>query len=308
LRVARPWLPLQAALAALVLACDATPFRVVEVDIAPGPNPAAPDTARGPKRTLRFSVAAIESPRDTFAAYSRLFERLGNRLGMEIEFVQRRTYREVNDLLAAGRLDAALVCTGGYMDLRRRAPGAAELLAVPIVGGENTYESLVIVPAASPVTHVAELEGKRFAFTDELSFTGRAYVHRFLADLGKDPERFFGTVTYTHAHDRSITAVAHRLVDGASVHSRVFANMLARDPQLARRVRVIHRSPRFGSEPIVVSTRLAPEERQRLRRVLVDLPRDPEGAAALAVLGMDGFAEPPPDLYDSAARVVDGSR
>jgi phosphonate transport system substrate-binding protein len=306
--VARPWFPLAAAFAALSAGCDATPFRVVDVDIAPAANGASSREARGPKRTLRFSVAAIESPRDTFAAYSRLFERLGNRLGMEIEFVQRRTYREVNDLLASGRLDAALVCTGGYMDLRRRAPGAAELLAVPVVGGETTYESLVIVPAASAVTQVAELEGKRFAFTDELSFTGRAYVHRFLADLGKDPERFFGTVTYTHAHDRSIAAVARRLVDGASVHSRVFANMLARDPQLARRVRVIHRSPRFGSEPVVVSTRLDPEERQRLRRVLIDLSRDPEGAAALAILGMEGFAEPAPGLYDSAALVVDGHR
>jgi phosphonate transport system substrate-binding protein len=302
------WTSRLAALAALALACDATPFRVADVDIAPASNGGADEGALRPKRTLRFSVAAIESPRDTFAAYSRLFERLGNRLGMEIEFVQRRTYREVNDLLAAGRLDVALVCTGGYMDLRRRAPGAAELLAVPVVGGETTYESLVVVPAASPVTRVAELEGGRFAFTDELSFTGRAYVHRHLRDLGLDPDRFFGSVTYTHGHDRSVAAVARRIVDGASVHSHVFANMLARDPQLANRVRVIHRSPPFGIEPVVVSTRLDPEERQRLRRVLIDLSRDPEGAAALATLRIEGFVEPSPGLYDSAALVVDGHR
>jgi phosphonate transport system substrate-binding protein len=223
---------------------------------------------------------------------------------MEVEFVQRRTYREVNDLLASGRLDAALVCTGGYLDLLARAPGAVELLAVPVVGGESTYESLVIVPAGGPARRVADLEGKRFAFTDELSFSGRAYVVRHLRDLGRDPTRFFGGVTYTQSHDRSITAVARGLVDGAAVHSHVFAHLLARDPQLASRIRVIHRSPPFGMMPVVVSTRLPPEERSRLRRVLLDLSRDPDGAAALETLHIDGFAEAAPGLFDTAAEVL----
>jgi phosphonate transport system substrate-binding protein len=297
-----------AVLAALFLACDATPFRVSDVEIARNGTASTVEGNGGPKRTLRFSVAAIQSPRDTFAAYSRLFERLGNRLGMEIEFVQRRTYREVNDLLTSGRLDAALICTGGYLDLRRRAPGAAELVAVPVVEGKTTYESLVIVPAGSAATRVADLEGKRFAFTDELSFTGRAYVVRHLIDLGQDPERFFGNVTYTHAHDRSIAAVARGIVDGASVHSLVFASMLQRDSHLAKRVRVIHRSPAFGIEPVVVSTRLPPEERLRLRRVLIDLAHDPEGAAALEDLHIEGFTEPRAGLYDAAALVVEGKR
>lgn len=67
---------------------------------------------------VRFSVAAMQSPQDTFAAYSRLLERLEPKLEVDIEFVQRRTYQEVNELLAAGQLDAALVCTGGYVSPR----------------------------------------------------------------------------------------------------------------------------------------------------------------------------------------------
>ena len=295
---------LAAALAALLVGCDATPFRAVDVDLSPTARSEAPPSARENPRTLRFSVAAIESPRDTYSAYSRLFERLGNRLGMQIEFVQRRTYREVNDLLAAGKLDAALVCTGGYLDLLSRTPGAVEVLAVPVVGGGSTFESLVIVPAGGPATRVQDLEGKRFAFTDELSFTGRAYVERYLQDLGREPSGFFGAITYTHSHDRSITAVARGLVDGAAVHSHVFDHVFADDPTIGKRIRVIHRSQPFGMMPVVASTRLRSEERDRLRRVLLDLSRDPEGAAALAVLRFDGFAEAAPGLFESAARVV----
>jgi phosphonate transport system substrate-binding protein len=295
---------LLAALAGLLAGCDATPFRAVEVDLAPAARGEPPPSARAKARTLRFSVAAIESPRDTYSAYSRLFERLGNRLGMQIEFVQRRTYREVNDLLASGKLDAALVCTGGYLDLLTRVPGSVEVLAVPRVGGASTFESLVIVPAGGPATRVQDLEGKRFAFTDELSLTGRAYVERYLRDLGREPTGYFGAITYTHSHDRSITAVARGLVDGAAVHSHVFEHAAADDPQLGKRIRVIHRSPPFGMMPVVASTRLRPEERERLRRVLLDLSHDPEGAAALEKLRFDGFAEAVPGLFDSAAAVL----
>jgi phosphonate transport system substrate-binding protein len=84
--------------------------------------------------------------------------------------------------------------------------------------------------------------------------------------------------------------------------------MLERDPQLSRRVRVIHRSPPFGMMPIVASTRLPAAERDRLRRVLLDLARDPEGAAALEILRIDGFVSPEPGLFDSAALVADAAR
>ena len=86
-------------LAVLLGGCDSAPFPSVNVDLVPAARRAAPPAAGAPAHTLRFSVAAIESPRDTYSAYSRLFGRLGNRLGKQVEFVQRRTYREVNDLL-----------------------------------------------------------------------------------------------------------------------------------------------------------------------------------------------------------------
>jgi phosphonate transport system substrate-binding protein len=301
-------LPLLVVLAAAVLACDSTRFREAEVSLDAAPAAEPGHQARQRARTLRFSVAAVQSPRDTYSAYSRLFERMGSRLGREIEFVQRRTYREVNDLLAGGDLDAAFVCTGGYLDLQRRAPGAVEILAVPTVDGSPTYRSLVVVASGSGLHSLDDLVGRRFAFTDELSFSGRAYVVRWLRDRGQDPERFFSSTIFTRSHDRSLNAVAAGIVDGAAVHSAVFGHLTRSDPALAARLRVVHRSPPFGAMPVVVSTRLPAEERERLREVLLGLAADREGAQALEVLGIDGFTVPPPGLYATAARVVEGAR
>jgi phosphonate transport system substrate-binding protein len=291
-----------------LLACEETRFREAQVDLDPAP--AAPVKAAAPRaaRGLLFSVAAVESPRDTYSGYSRLFERVGARLGIGIEFVQRRTYREVNDLLATGKLDAALVCTGGYLDLVRRAPGSVEVLAVPVVRGEKTYHSLVIVRNASRIRSLEDLAGKRFAFSDELSLSGRTYVVRQLRDAGHDPSRFFASAIYTQSHDRSVKAVAAGLVDGAAVHSGVYAHLIRRDPQLAHQLRVVHQSPPFGAMPVVAATSMPREERERLREALVGLSGDPEGAEALRVLELDGFEVPPPGLFATAAHVVEGAQ
>ncbi|WP_248353616.1 substrate-binding domain-containing protein [Anaeromyxobacter oryzae] len=292
--------------AAALTACETSPYRTAVVETRTPPSKPAPAPSSSQATVLRFSVAAIESPRDTYASYTRLFDRVGRLLDRTVQFEQRRTYREVNELLISGELDAALLCTGGYLDLQKRAPRAVEIVAVPVVAGGESYESVIVVSAASDIKDIGGLQGRRFAFTDELSFSGRLYPVRLLRDRGFDPDHFFGGITYTGSHDRSIHAVASGLVDGAAVHGGVLAELEARDPTLEQRLRVIHRSPPLGAMPVVVSTRLPPEARARLREVLLGLDRDPEAAATLKLLRFDRFAEPSPGLYASAARMLDG--
>lgn len=283
-------------------ACPSTPYPEVRIELSSGPVAKAP-AAVAPD-TLRFSVAAMVSPQDTFAAYTKVLDRLGELLGVRVELVQRRTYGEVNDLLAAGKVDAALICTGGYLALEREHPGSTEVLAVPTIGGESTYRSYVVVPADSRAHSLAELEGTRFAYTDEISLSGRLWVVDELRRRGRDPNAFFGSVQLTGSHDQSIDAVARRVVDGAAVDSLVFDQLAAAKPALAAATRIVARSPWFGAAPVVASTRLTRARRTQLRDALLALARDPEGASALRAAGLDGFVAPPPHLYDSAALVA----
>ena len=298
---------LSAAFAALAAAsgCTSSPYQEVKVDMSP-PPPTSPELTVPARPLLRFSVAAIQSPRDTYAAYSRFFERMGTLLGVEIQFVQRRSYAEVNELLVTGKIDAALVCTGGYLDLVQHAPGSVEVLAVPVIGGQTTYRSLLIVPASSRASSPQDLGGKRFAFTDELSFSGHMYPVQLLANM-RAPH-FFGSTLFTRSHDRSIEAVVQGVVDGAAVDSLVYEALTARDRRIAMGTRVIHRSPPFGLMPVVASTRMSREARDRLRAILLDLHRDPPSAAALREVRIERFATPEPGMYDAAAAVAERAR
>lgn len=284
-----------------------TPYPEVEVDLSAA-GLGGTNRRRGPRdEVLRLSVAAMQSPRSTYVDYSRLLTRVGQLLDVETELIQRRTYREVNDLLAAGQLDGALLCTGGYLELARHAPSAVEVLAVPVVGGKTTYRSLIIVPAGSTTASVSELAGKRFAFTDELSLSGRMYIAYRLRRDGHDPARFFGSAIFTHSHDRSIEAVASGLVDGAAVDSLVFEYWKRQEPARAAAVRVIHESPEFGTMPFVVSTRLPAGTRARLHDILLSLHEDPAALAALQAIHIERFVAPRAGLFDSAAVMLEGT-
>jgi phosphonate transport system substrate-binding protein len=246
----------------------------------------------------------MQSPQETLSSYRTFLERVGEKLGMRIELVQRRTYGEVNDLLAAGQLDAAILCTGGWLDLAADHPGMAEPLAVPLVNGASVYHSYLIVPAASPARSLADLRGKRFAFTDDLSLSGRLWIVHELRTRREDPVSYFGKLEYTHSHDRSIEAVAKGVVDGASVDSLVFEQLAASKPWVKESIRIVARSQPFGIAPVVASTRLEPARRAALREALLALRSDPAAAQALRTVGFDGFAVPGQGHYDTALAVV----
>jgi phosphonate transport system substrate-binding protein len=179
-----------------------------------------------------------------------------------------------------------------------------EPLVVPVVKGESVYRSYLIVPAGSKARSLEDLQGKRFAFTDELSLSGRMWVVHQLRDRGFDPMAFFGRTEYTRSHDRSIEAVARGVVDGACVDSLVFDQLALAKPSIRESVRIIERSQTFGLAPVVASTRLPAESRAALREALLALSKDPEAASALRSVGFDGFSRSGPRHFDSALHVV----
>jgi len=265
------------------------------IDLAQrSPLPAAATAEAVP---LRIAVAAIISPQGTIESYGGLATYLGRTLGRPVELVQRRTYEEVNALVAASQVDLAFVCTSAYID--GQAEFGMDLLVAPQIGGEITYRSVQIVPASSTAARMADLRGKVYAFTDPMSFSGRVYPTHLVQQLGSTPEEFFGRTFFTYSHDRAIHAVAEGIADGASVDSLVLDYAIARDPDLAERIRIIDRSPAFGIPPVVVPPDLPPRQRLELQEALLDMDKDRDGILILDELGIERFVTVTDDLYDS---------
>jgi len=260
-------------------------------------SPYRPDPSR-----LRFAVAPVLSPRATLENYEALAAYLGERLGRPVELVQGKSYAEINALVRAGDVSFALVCSGAYVQGRREF--GMQALVVPVVNGETTYRSYLIVPSDSPDRGWEDLRNKRFAFTDPLSNTGRLVPVYVLSRMGEVPERFFKDFIFTYSHDNSIEAVAEGLVDGAAVDSLVYDYLAQTNPALAAKTRIVWKSPAYGINPVVVHPKVDPELRARLAAILLGVDSDLKGREVLARLGVDAFVMPDPSAYDSIEEMM----
>lgn len=287
-----------AVLAALVLLTSHAEDQPLTVQIfasqtSPPSPPSRPSVAG-----LRVLVASMVSPRSTLGLYSGLVQLLGQRLGRPASLVLRKGYAEGNSALDTGEADIAFVCTGAF--LRARQHGQTHHpLAVPMVAGKTTYHSQILVLMESSARSVADLRGLRMAYVDPLSLTGYLWIQHRIRQLTDDPARYFGSTQFSGSHDRSIQAVAAGLADAAAVDSLIADAMLAKDPSLARRLRVLDRSPEFGSPPVVARADMPEGERTAVTAVLLGLHATPEGAALLRDIGIERFVPVPADHFSS---------
>jgi phosphonate transport system substrate-binding protein len=271
---------------------DAPPLPAVQLDrLVALPEPSAEEQFN----SLKMAVAAIISPQGTVNSYRPLQAYMEQKLGKPVQLVQRRTYQEVNELLARGLVDVAFVCTGPFVTGLKE--GTMEMLVVPQVNGKITYQGVFIVSAASRITALEGLRGKVFALTDPMSNTGYLYPMSVIQARGESAEDFFGRIIFTYSHDRSIAAVLDGVVDGASVDKIVFDHALEADPSLRERFQILHVSREFGIPPVVVPPGIDPERKRQLQEFFLNIHHDPEGAAILAELGMERFTEGDLKLY-----------
>jgi len=250
---------------------------------------------------LRVAVAAIISPKETFIFYRQLLDYIGAKLGREIEFVQRKTYAEINELLAKGQIEMAFICSGPYA-LGKDKYGI-ELLATPQVQNSHFYQSYLIVNIDSAFRSLADLRGSTFAFTDPDSNSGKLVPTVWLAQMGEAPETFFRKTIYTYSHDNAILAVARGLVDGAAVDGLIWEYFQHRNPIFTSKTRVIRKSEPYGIPPIVASKSLHFEQKTRIRQELFAMHQDSEGRKILNELLIDRFISPRDEWYDSIREI-----
>jgi phosphonate transport system substrate-binding protein len=250
---------------------------------------------------LRVAVGAVTSPQGTVDSYAPLLDYLERKLKRPVELVQRRTYAEVNDLIATGFVDVGFVCTSAYVAGQRDFD--MQLLAAPEVDGETVYYSVLIVPATSDAHSMADLRGKVFAFTDPMSNTGHNYPKYLVKQLGETAESFFARTFFTYSHDDAIRAVASGLADGAAVDSLVYDYAIEREPELAQRTKIIHRSESFGIPPVVAGPQTRPQIAAEVRDLLIGMAADPEGQRVLNGLNIDRFITVEDGIYDSVRQL-----
>jgi phosphonate transport system substrate-binding protein len=304
-----PWVCLALALTAVVLAVGVVAFIVLDRDragLSPettldlhlrnGVHIALPQPEGGPDSVLRVAIAPVISPEASVGLYGDLIGYIAGKMELAPSLMRGKNYSEVNDLIRMRQCDVAMVCTYSYV--LAETAFKVRLLAAPEINGRRDYHSLIIVPVASSISELAELRDKRFASCDVLSTSGWLYPMTLLKKQGLDARSFFGAHIISGSHDQSVFAVKSGVVDAAAVDSIVYEQMLAADPALGEKLKVIHRSPPFGMPPLIVPADLRDDRFAQLQQILLAMHTEEGGKRILKALGFDRFFAPRDKDYD----------
>jgi phosphonate transport system substrate-binding protein len=247
---------------------------------------------------VKIGVAAMISPKETVKYYKQLIDYVGAKLGQPVEMVQKENYDETDKMLEKGDISFGFICAGPYVNDHQKF--GVELLVAPQSYGQPFYHAYIIVPKDSTVKDLAGLKGKKFAFTDPKSNTGKIVPTYMVGkEFGTTPESFFGKTIFTRSHDKSIEAVAKKLVDGASVDSLIYDYAVKKNPQFASQTKIIRKSPKYGIPPVVVGKGTDPALKAKIKQIFLNMHNDPEGKAILEGIMVDKFIVPKDSDYNT---------
>lgn len=259
-------------------------------------------TADDSSTPIRFGLTAVvvtENLRflDQWSQY------LEEKTGYKVEFVLRKSYREVMDLLVSQDLDFAWIC--GYPYIQPRQPESLQLLTVPVYRGKPLYHSYIIVPYNSPADHFDDLNGKVFAYSDPDSNSGFLYPQTLMIEQGLNPLSFFRQTFFTFNHAETVQAVSEQVADGGAVDSYIWEYLAIFQPELTKKTKIINKSPKFGFPPIVSRTGVNTRVVQLMKETLENMNREPTGKGLLDHLKLDGFGHFPDSLFNDIRAMAD---
>ncbi len=255
------------------------------------------------QRPLVIAVAAVISPKETINCYRLIAQHISEATGHSTVLIQRKTYAEINMLLSNGEADMAFLSTGSYISYR--GLNEIELLAMAELGNESLYKTDIIVNKDSDIYSFADLEGRTFAFTDPLSFSGHIVVADILHQENTTTERYFKRYFYTYNHDKSLWAVANHVADAASIDSQIYEYAEIHTPELTDRIRIIAALNPAPTGPVVVRKNLPTSQKEQLRQMFLQMNREPELEKAMQKLMIDRFVSPQPELYIPLKKIYD---
>jgi phosphonate transport system substrate-binding protein len=247
---------------------------------------------------IKVGIAAMVSPKETEKYYTQMLNYIGEKTGMKVEIIQRENYDEMDTLLEKGNVNIAFVCSGPYVNDKKKF--GAELLVAPQSYGKPFYNAYIIAPVDSSARGIGDLRGKKFAFTDPKSNTGKIVPTYMIAKkFHESSEKFFSQTIYTRSHDKSIEAVAKKLVDGASVDSLIYDYTARKNPVYTKLTRIIEKSPLYGIPPVVVNKTLDSATKAKIRDAFLNMNKDAKGRAILAGIMVDKFIVPKDSDYNT---------
>ncbi len=264
-----------------------------------------PTTTFGGDGEINFNLSPSVPQEDLNVQYSPLRDHIQDYVtsnydtpeGLEARMNVGSNYSAVIQALGQGTADLAE--TGPFAASVGVTTENLEIILQRFGYGSWTYKSIIATRNGSDIAELADLEGRRVAFSDPLSTSGflfpAAAMKQAGVDIGNLPEGNGSQASFepvfAGGHVQSYTLLAEEQVEAAGMGGFVRDTKTGPAPEEFGEVATtLHEDDGLPRAPIVVSTQLPDESKEALRQAFLEAPED-------VYLGADGEDGTDDDLW-----------
>src|ERR671919_529338 len=233
-------------------------------------------------KELTFALLSTENAAEITRRWGPIIAQLEKDLRVRVKHVTATDYRGTIEALKFKKAEIGHLGPKSYVEAATNNYANVDTVAqLQLANGSLGYRSCLIVHGDSDMFSPEDIAGKTFAFNDPNSTSGYLVPSAFfLMEMGVDPRKHFGKVTFSGSHEASILAVANKKVDVASTNLPDLTQ-LTREGKVPRgALRVIWVSKLIPNDPIVVRKDLPASLRAAMQESLVSMKaRAPEAFA-----------------------------
>ncbi len=249
--------------------------------------------------TMLFGIYPLLEVTEVVKRFTPLARYLEEVTGRKVEIEVAKDYQEHIERTGRGVYDLSYMGPASYISMVE-VYGPRTILARLETNYAPTYHGAIVVLRNSPLTGLADLKGKKFAFGDKSSTMGYVVPLQMLWKAGIGMEDLAERAFLKNQEDIALSVLAGHF-DAGAVREQVFQQYAGRG------LRVLAWSPEF-SEHLFVSGRSSDEATvASLRNALYSLSRRPEGQAIMKMIQKSATAFiPARDTdYNSLRRIFD---
>jgi len=230
--------------------------------------------------------------------YTPLADYLGNQLERTVEVRIGSNYADHMGYIGRDEVDIAFMGPALYVDLVDKY-GEKPLLARLEIDGKPLFHGKIITRKGSPLTRLADLRGRSFAFGDPES-TMSHLVPRFMLLQAGITTDDLAEYRYLGSHTNVALGVLTGDFDAGAVKEEVFYQFEQQGLQ------ALATTPAFSEHVFVARSTLPPQTVAALQEALYHLKDTPEGRAILAGIkeGLSGLVPARDSDYDNLRAVL----
>jgi phosphonate transport system substrate-binding protein len=223
--------------------------------------------------------------------YLLLGKYLTARLGIAVNFTSLSRYGNIIDRFRGEKMDGAFFGSFTYGLARQQL--SVEPLARPVnLDGTSTYHGYIFVRKDSGISTAADMRGKHFAFVERATTAGYLFPLAYFRASGiHDPLRYLGQSFFAGSHDAAILAVLHKEADVGAAKNTIYDQLAHENKRIEQELVILAASGVVPQNCLAVRKDLDPVLKEELKRTLLGMEKDPEGAEVLRRFGARGFIE-----------------